>query len=182
MSSFLLLFWDHPYCDLPHTFGFVYCIYGSNSQISLPDAIRFVWKTSCTLRKVDRGWQIYFGMNIDFVQHHTCSREMYQYFSIISLMYRLGFSRMSHSSSLVYAQSSLVQTRPVCYLRKCTEAGSTFSVFTDLYKLVNGLKNVEKYWFYLFQSMLEINEIWYIIPIYNILSAQINILLSPGRA
>ena len=35
-------------------------IYGSNSQISLPDAIRFVWKTFCTHRKVDRGWQIYF--------------------------------------------------------------------------------------------------------------------------
>ena len=35
-------------------------IYGGFSQISLPDAIRFVWKTSCTLRKVDRGWQIYF--------------------------------------------------------------------------------------------------------------------------
>jgi hypothetical protein len=24
--------------------------------------------------------------------------------------------------------------------------GATFSVFTDLYKLVNGLKNVEKVW------------------------------------
>ena len=52
--------------------------------------------------------------------------------------------------------------------------GATFSVFTDLYKLVNGLKNVEKYGFYLFQSMLEINEIWYIIPIYILLSAQIS--------
>ena len=43
--------------------------------------------------------------------------------------------------------------------------GATFSVFTDLYKLVNGLKNVEKYGFFIFQSMLEINEIWYIIII-----------------
>ena len=37
-----------------------------------------------------------------------------------------------------------------------------------LVKLVNGLKNVEKYGFYLFQSMLEKNEICYIIPIYKI--------------
>ena len=58
---------------------------------------------------------------------------------------------------------------------------ATFSVFTDLYKLVNGLKNVEKYGFYIFQSMLEINEIWYIIPIYNILSAQISSSPRAGR-
>ena len=46
-------------------------IYGGFSQISLPDAIRFVWKTSCTLRKVDRGWQIYFDystvINIQYI-------------------------------------------------------------------------------------------------------------------
>ena len=59
--------------------------------------------------------------------------------------------------------------------------GATFSVFTDLYKLVNGLKNVEKYGFYIFQSMLEINEIWSIIPIYNILSAQISSSPRAGR-
>ena len=59
--------------------------------------------------------------------------------------------------------------------------GATFSVFTDLYKLVNGLKNVEKYGFYIFQSMLEINEIWFIIPIYNILSAQISSSPRAGR-
>ena len=65
-------------------------------------------------------------------------------------------------------------------LRKCTVAGSTFSVFTDLYKLVNGLRNVEKYEFYLFQSMLEINEIWSIIQIYNILSASNLLPSGPG--
>ena len=74
----------------------------------------------------------------------------------------------------------LGQTIPVWLLRKCTEAGSTFSVFTDLYKLVNGLRNVEKYGFYLFQSMLEINEIWSIIQIYNILSASNLLPSGPG--
>jgi hypothetical protein len=46
-------------------------IYGGFSQISLPDAIRFVWKTSCTLRKVDRGWQIYFGIACDAAMQHS---------------------------------------------------------------------------------------------------------------
>ena len=59
--------------------------------------------------------------------------------------------------------------------------GATFSVFTDLYKLVNGLKNVEKYGFYIFQSMLEKNKIWYIITIYNLLSAQISSSPRAGR-
>ena len=40
---------------------------------------------------------------------------------------------------------------------------------------------MEKYGFYIFQSMLEINEIWYIITIYNILSAQISSSPRAGR-
>ena len=66
---------------------------------------------------------------------------------------------------------------PVHFL-KCMSLPSSLS---DLYKLVNGLKNVEKYGFYIFQSMLEINEIWYIIIIYNILSAQISSSPRAGR-
>ena len=71
-----------------------------------------------------------------------------------------AFSQMSHSSSLDYSSLELcdIREKPSLYIREI----------------------ILKYWFYLFQSMLEINKIWYIIPIYNILSAQISSSPGPG--
>ena len=58
MSSFLLLFWDIPYCDLPRTFGFVLFIkyipnFSSGRHM-------FCMANICIFQKVHRGWQIYF--------------------------------------------------------------------------------------------------------------------------
>ena len=53
-----------------------------------------------------------------------------------------------------------------------------------IYRLVQTSEWAEecgKIWVLLFQSMLEINEIWYIIIIYNILSAQISSSPRAGR-
>ena len=64
MSSFLLLFWDHPYCDLPHTFGFVY-LWKQFPNFSSGRHM-FCMANICKFPKVNRGWQIYFDRLLDY--------------------------------------------------------------------------------------------------------------------